>query len=218
MPHKPHASERQIAIGRDLRQRAVGGAAPVHLFQPVTSGDGRSRWIPTKDCTPAIYEDVKVSALGGIHIIKNAFWGVVHDVDIRDLSVKDPLHCMDHGVSELIMKCTIQRLLDLAVSLGLHLYTLVNQFLSSLRIICHHDTHQVSLLQFKRSDVMDYVENLAGIWDASQKSHAVCDATDIIDSLLLFHLCLTAWQMQRSFNITMGSLVQPIRSPITSPK
>lgn len=177
-PHKPGASERRIAIGRDLRRRAVG-AAPVHLFQPITSGDGRSRWIPTTDCTPAIYEDVKVSALGGMHIIKNAFWDVVHDVNIRDLSVKDPLHCMDHGVSELIMKCTIQRLRDLEVSLGLHRHTLVNQFLSRLRIICHHDTHQVSLLRFKRSDVMDYVENLAGIRDASQKSHAVCDATDM---------------------------------------
>jgi hypothetical protein len=45
-----------------------------------------------------------------MHMARNAFWGLNHGVDVRDILRKDCMHAFDHGVSEQMMKSTIPEL------------------------------------------------------------------------------------------------------------
>ena len=66
----------------------------------------RSKWIPTRHCKSAVYERLKLH-MNGMHIVKNAFWGLNHGVNVRYIVRKDTMHAFDHGVSEQMMKSTI---------------------------------------------------------------------------------------------------------------
>ena len=68
--------------------------------------DGRSRWIPTKDCSIALYDRLKTH-MNGMNMARNAFWGLNHGVCARDILRKDCMHAFEHGVSEQMMKSTI---------------------------------------------------------------------------------------------------------------
>jgi len=168
---------------RDSRSELESGKK-LKLFQVETVAgiDGRSRWVPKKVCTNAVYERLRKHALGGMHIMRNSFWGLNHGADVRDILRKDPMHAFDHGVSEQMIKSTVIELQKLERALGITKNRLVTRFVKCLTLQCANNiqiAQHITLLRFKRRDVLELVENLAGLPNSTKGKHAVCDATDM---------------------------------------
>jgi hypothetical protein len=164
--------------------------------------DGRSKWIPTTDCTTKLYERLK-KHMNGMHIARNAFWGLNHGVCARDILRKDYMHAFDHGVSEQMMTSTVEELHRLEKSLGIQKNRIVKRFISSLQCsrfqVGQGSSLHTTLLRFKRS-VLDYVGNLAGVANASScNKHAVCDATDMQKLTLLVPFLLDGLAVHKDF-------------------
>ena len=103
-------------------------------------------------------------ALGGMHIMRISFWGLNHGADARDILRKDPMHAFDHGVSEQMIKSTVIELQKLERALGMSKNRLVTRFVKCLTLQCANNiqiAQHITLLRFKRRDVLEFVETLA---------------------------------------------------------
>ena len=141
-------------------------------------------WHPTDHCTKARYKRAR-KAIGGVHLMENAFW-LVSGFDVQRQTCKDPMHAFEHGVAMKIIKAIIMALHQLETDLEMQPNTLVARLSQRLHNLCSsYSVSDAALLRFVKQ------QSILNMFDALAANEGVMpDASDVQAFMLVLPFVL----------------------------
>ena len=163
---------------------------PILFTEQVDPQVGCVRWIPTKACTPALYERVR-KALGGIHLIHNSQWDLLY-YDYLVQAMKDSMHGQEHGTCMKMLDGTVIEVCKLQQTLQLRNDVLVKRLFKRLYQLCiAPQTQWTTMLRMSNQKLLAAMKK--SLTNARQRMKGkpmsdhkdpICDANDVLKAML----------------------------------
>jgi hypothetical protein len=191
------------------------------LFTEQVDKVGCVRWVPTKACSPALYEKVR-SQLGGIHLVNNSQWELLH-YDYLVQSMKDSMHGQEHGTCMKMLDGTVIVVCELQRTLKLRSDVLIKRLFQRLYQLCiSSKTQWITMLRMSNQKVMKamklFLTNARLRMKGKRKSDTtdpMCDANDVLKAMLAMPFVLDdlAKDELEAFNSTVTNPRDRLKNP-----
>ena len=211
---------RNAALKGILPNTAV--RCPVLFTEQVDRRLGCVRWVPTRHCTPALYEKVR-RQLGGIHLVNNSQWGLLYYDYLVQSMKDDSMHGQEHGTCMRMLDGTVIVVCELQRTLKLHNNILIKRLFRRLYQLCISSKIQwVTMLRMSNQKVMKamklFLTNARLRMKGKAKSDIsdpMCDANDVLKAMLAMPFVLDdlAKDELEAHNSTVANHRDRIKNP-----